>query len=112
MAGGSSWLLLEQTTADGGRLVGDLFDMGVLGYADGRASESAVELIDCQLSGRLSEQGRNVLAFACAEGKATAMIRNCTLRKCGQDGVCAVAASRSLQVIRLIFGRLTCIPRS
>jgi hypothetical protein len=89
---GRSWLLMEQTSAAGGRLAGDFFDMGVLAYADGRASESATEVIDCQFSGRLSDQGRNVLAFACAEGKVTAKIQNSSLRKCGQDGVCAVAA--------------------
>ena len=92
LSGGRNRLIVSRTSADKGGLVPSLFDMAVLALADGRSSETHLELSDASLSGRLSEQGRNVLAFASADAKATARIERCTLRECGQDGVCAVAA--------------------
>jgi len=92
LSGDSNRLVVSHTSADKGGCVPPLFDMGILALADGRSSETQVELSDTSVGGRLSEQGRNVLAFASADAKATARIERCTLRECGQDGVCAVAA--------------------
>ena len=90
--GGRNRLIVSHTSANKGDFIPPLFDMGILALADGRSSETQVELSDASISGRLSEQGRNVLVFASADAKATVRIDRCTLRECGQDGVCAVAA--------------------
>jgi hypothetical protein len=92
LGSGRNRLLISHASADKGNLVPPLFDVGILALADGRSSETQVELSDTSVCGRLSEQGRNVLAFASADAKATARIERCQLRECGQDGVCAVAA--------------------
>ncbi len=90
--GARSRLVVSHTSADKGSLIPPLFDMGILALADGRSSEVRLELADISLGGRLGEQGRNILAFASAEASASARIERSTLRECGQDGVCAVAA--------------------
>lgn len=92
VGGGRSRLIVSRTRADQGRAIPPLFDVGLLALADGPSSEAQLELTDSRVGGRLGEQGRNVLAFACAGAKATARIERCLLRECGQDGVCAVAA--------------------
>jgi len=90
--GARSRLIVSHTSADKGAPIPPLFDMGILALADGRSSETRLELSEVSLSGRLGEQGRNVLVFASADAKATARIERSKLRECGQDGVCVVAA--------------------
>jgi hypothetical protein len=87
-----SRLVVSHTSATGGALVQPLFDMGLIALADGRNSEAHLEMDDTTVSGRLSNQGRNVLVFASADAKASARIERSTLGATGQDGVVAVAA--------------------
>jgi hypothetical protein len=92
LGGGRSRLFVSQTCARGGAAVPPLFDMGVIALAEGRSSEMHLEMADVTVSGRLSQQGRNVVVFATAEAKAIARIERSTLGESGQDGVVAVVA--------------------
>ncbi len=92
LGGAQSRLVLANTSAIGGGLVQPLFDMGLIALADGRNSEAHLEIDNTTCSGRLSNQGRNVLVFASAQAKATARIERSRLGTTGQDGVVAVAA--------------------
>jgi hypothetical protein len=73
-------------------LIPPLFDMGLVAFADGKASESALEVTHSVVFGRMSQQGRNILAFAAAAAKAMARIERSTSGASGQDGVIGVAA--------------------
>ena len=65
--------------------------MGIVALADGRSSETHLEMSDATVSGRLSQQGRNVVVFATAGAKVTTRIGRSTMGETGQDGVVAVA---------------------
>ena len=92
LKGGRTRLVIGHTRAEGGTLIPPLFDMGMVAFADGKASESAVEIADSVVAARMSQQGRNILAFAAADGKARARIERSTSGESGQDGIIGVAA--------------------
>jgi hypothetical protein len=92
LKGARSRLVISHTRIEGGTLIAPLFDMGLVAFADGKASVSAVEIADCVVSGRMSQQGRNILAFAAALGDATVRIERSVSGAVGQDGVVGVAA--------------------
>ncbi len=92
LKGGRSRLVVGHTRTEGGTLIPPLFDMGMVAFADGKASESALEVADSVVTARMSRQGRNILAFAAADAKAKARIERSTSGESGQDGVVGVAA--------------------
>ncbi len=92
LGGGKSRLVVRQTRAERGAAVPPFIDMGVVVLADGLASEASLEMADTTVGGRLGEQGRNVLIFACAQAKAAARIERSTLGAVGQDGLAAIIA--------------------
>lgn len=61
LKGGQTRLVISHSRAEGGALIPPLFDMGVVAFADGRASESALEIRDSVASGRMSQQGATSL---------------------------------------------------
>jgi hypothetical protein len=91
LGGGRSRLFVSQTRALGGVFIPPLFDIGVVALADGRTSETHLEMADATVGGRLSQQGRNVVVFATAGAKVTTRIERSKLGEAGQDGVVAVA---------------------
>jgi hypothetical protein len=92
LKGGQTRLVISHSRAEGGALIPPLFDMGIVAFADGKASESALEITDSVASARMSQQGRNILAFAAAGAKAKARIERSVSGESGQDGIIAVAA--------------------
>ena len=92
LGGGRSRVMVSNTSATGGTLVQPLFDMGLIALGDERNSEARLEMANTNVSGRLSNQGRNVVVFASAQASASARIERSTLGATGQDGVVAVAA--------------------
>lgn len=92
LAGGRHRLVVSRTRTEKGTAIPPLLDTGFLALADGRSSETQLELADVISNGRLTDQGRNVIVFASAGAKVTARIERSTMGACGQDGVVAVAA--------------------
>lgn len=92
LGGSRSRLTIRHTRAAGGTLVPPMWDGGVIALADGQNSESHLEMADVTVSGRLGQQGRNVIVFASAGATAAARIERSTLGETGQDGIVAVAA--------------------
>ena len=92
MKGGQTRLIICHSRAEGGALIPPMFDMGIVAFAAGKASESALEIRDSIVTARMSQQGRNILALAAADAKAKARIERSTSGESGQDGVIGVAA--------------------
>jgi hypothetical protein len=92
LRGGRSRLFVGHTRATDGTLVPPLLDVGIAALAEGRSSESHLEMADTTVNGRIGQQGRNVIAFAIADGKTTVRVERSTLGRVGQDGIVAVAA--------------------
>lgn len=92
LRGARSSLVVDGSIADGGAAIPPLFDMGVAVIAEGEGSASALEMSGATVARRMGEQGRNLIAFASAGGKATARIERSTSGESGQDGVIAVAS--------------------
>jgi hypothetical protein len=92
LKGGRTRLVISHSRAAGGALIPPLFDMGMVAFADGKTSESALEIADSVVAARLSQQGRNILALAAAGAKAKARIERSASGESGQDGVIGVAA--------------------
>lgn len=90
--GGRTRLVISHTRAEGGALIPPLFDMGMVAFAEGKASECALEITDSVVTARMSQQGRNILAFAAADAKARARIERSASGESGQDGVIGVVA--------------------
>jgi hypothetical protein len=92
LGGARSRLFVGHTRTTGGTLVPPLLDVGMIALAEGRSSESHLELADTTINGRMGQQGRNVIAFATADGKTTVRVERSTLGEVGQDGIVAVVA--------------------
>jgi hypothetical protein len=92
LKGAQTRLVISHSRAEGGALIAPMFDMGMMAFADGKASESALEITDSVSTSRMSQQGRNILAFAAAGAKARARIERSASGESGQDGVIGVAA--------------------
>ena len=91
LKGGQTRLVIGHTRAEGGA------DTSALRYGDGgirRCEGLGVRSGDRgqRRHGCMSQQGRNILAFAAAEGKARARIERSTSGESGQDGIIGVAA--------------------
>jgi hypothetical protein len=91
LKGGRTRLVIGHTRAERGALIPPLFHMGMVAFAEGKASESALEIADSVVTARMSQQGRNILGFAAADGKARARIERSTSGESGQDGIIGVA---------------------
>ncbi len=92
LRGGKNRLTIDGTRAEGGAPIPPLLDMGVAVVADGEGSRSSLEMTDSTVSRRMSAEGRNLIAFASAGGKATARIERSTSGESGQDGIIGVAS--------------------
>jgi hypothetical protein len=92
LKGARARLMISHSRVEGGALIPPLFDMGIVAFADGRDSETALEIADTVVRSRMSQQGRNILAFAAAGAKARARIERSVSGESGQDGVIGVAA--------------------
>jgi hypothetical protein len=92
LRGGRSYLALDGSKADGGAAIPPLFDMGVAIVAEGEGSTSVLAMSGSTVARRLSKQGRNLIAFASAGGKAVVRMDRSTSGESGQDGVIAVAS--------------------
>ncbi|WP_422930032.1 hypothetical protein [Singulisphaera sp. PoT] len=91
LKGARTRLIIGDSRSEGGALIPPLFDMGVAAFADGKGSESDLEITDSVIASRMSQQGRNLLVMAAAGAKVKARVERSRSGECGQDGIVGVA---------------------